>query len=735
MLVHNQLVTSYIARGGQAVAEAGRQAAGYANIGRAARGMGRDASLAEKQMRAFGTTLRYAFAGSVIFGMTTMVGKLNEVQQQMGLISAIAGPAGINFGANGLSKLQDEIAAASVGARTNITDLNASVINFLSTVQSNKPQQLRKELPEIVSSIGMAARLSQTPTEDLTKAVTTLNIAAGRNNNLKTVNALLREWFSLISRAPGGIAAAPQIAQQLGPLASVAQMGRLNPEQLFGISQAALRFGATPSVALRGTQFMLQSLFKPPSEKGAAAMKGAGLTPELLAKVGGTEFLRRYLTHVRSLGATPARAGVKRFGALADTMMNPDASVGEEFAPNLDIPGMSPKAIEFLSTSLGRIHGIRTALVLLQKPKLIDDYIRGFTDLRDGVGKDAKQLERAANRYRNETPLQAAAIALDSLRTTLSRDFGFFLNPASKAIAGGGQELIENERLRKGLLIGGGAVLAGGVAARLFTKGGFGKLRGMGATGVAVAQASQAISSGKLGLGETPNNPVWVQIVGQVFGQGGGGGGSGLPPVIATGGKAGRFGRFGRLLKGGGLALTAAWLAQDYFGDKFPGVDAIGPGDVGTGNFRDNWQSLTGRGLDLNRIKRLRSLSNMKFKFPQLFAATRDLDKLDPFTKQVIDKFLGGDVTPTQAEKRLTNMALKRGFDQNTRMRTGTAPQLGVIDGQINLNVKLTDPDGKIAEKEFEIPIPEWFKGGKVPVSRGRRNTVQMDFTAPKYRK
>ncbi len=734
MLIHNQLITSYIARGGNAVAEAGRQAAGYANIGRAARGMGRDASLAEKQMRAFGTTLRYAFAGSVLFGMGSMVGKLNQLQQQMGLIAAIAGPSGTKFtSAFGLGDLQDSLAATSVNARTNINDLNSSVINYLSTVQNADP----KELPEIVSAIGMAARLSQTPTEDLTKAVTTLNIAAGRSNNLKTINALLREWFSLVSSAPGGIAAAPQIAQQLGPLASVAQMGRLKPEQLFGFSLASLRFGATPSVALRGTQFFLQSLFRPPSEKGRDAMRSAGLTPELLNEVGGTEFARRYLKYVESIGGKPSLKGVKKFGALADTMMNPDASVGEEFAPNPKMSGMSPKAIEFLATTLGRIHGIRTALVLLQQMDRkgdvasLDELFKSFENLRAGVGKEAKQLQIAADKYRGETPLQAAAIALDSVRTTVARDFGFFLNPASRTIAGGAQELMENERLRKGLLIGGGAVLAGGVAARLFTKGGFGSLKGMGATGVAAAQASQAISSGLTGLGETPNNPVWVQLVGQVFGQGGGGGGgNNLPPIISTGSK---FGRFGRAAKVGGLALTAAWIASDILGDKI-GLDTIGPGDVTTSNFRNNWQSLTRTGLDLTRTRRLKSLSNMKRKFPQLFAAA-DADFLKPLEKEVLEKYLGGEVTPTQAETRLKNMALKREKEFRTGERGFGRQSTGSIDGQIDLNIKLTDPDGNTTNKKIEIPIPEWFKGGKVPSSRGRRNSVTMDFTAPQYRK
>lgn len=707
------------------------------NIGRSARGMSRDISLAEKQARAFGTTLRYAFAGSVIFGMTTMVGKLNELQQQMGLIAAIAGPAGVNLKGGALSQLQDELAMKSVNARTNINDLNASVINYLSTVQGADP----KELPQIVSSIGMAARLSQTPTEDLTKAVTTLNIAAGRPNNLRTINALLREWFSLVSRAPGGIAAAPQIAQQLGPLASVAQMGRLTPEQLFGFSLGALRFGATPSVALRGTQFFLQSLFRSPSEQGREEMRRAGLTPDLLQQVGGTEFARRYLKHVQALGATPSRAGVKRFGALADVMPNPEALVGEEFAPNVNIPGLSPKAIEFLSKTLGRIHGIRTALVLLQQLNAkgdvasLDELFKSFEDLRRNVGPGAKQLQNAADKYRAETPLQAAAIALDSLRTTISRDLGFFLDPASRGISRAAQHLVENENTRKAIAVGGGAFLTAMVGSRLLG-GGFSlaKLRGMGGQGVVAAQAASAISRGVVGLGETPLNPLYVTVVGQIFGGNRNDPGGGLPPVITGGGRGMRgrigrgLGRFGR----GAAVLTGSWWVASLLADQMGWDSFIGPGEVF--NMKNLRQSPLGRflgrgGLDLDEIKRRQGLERMSMKFPYLFRAVRDQEKLDPFQREVVDKFLQGGLSRAAAEKKLDRMALKRGFETNDKMRAGLdGRSLGSIDGQIDLNVKISDNDSVILQKQIPIPIPEWFKGGKGPVSRGRRNTVRLDF-------
>ena len=762
MIVNHQIVTTYLARGGQAVAEMGKISSGYMNMGRQARGMGREVSLAERQMRAFGTTLRYAFAGSVIFGITSMVGKLNELQQQMGLIAAIAGPAGVNFGTSGLSRLQDELAAKSVDARTNISDMNNSVINFLSTVQGADPN----EISGIVANIGIAAKLSQTPTEELTKTVTTLNIAAGRNNNLKTINSLLREWFSLISRAPGGIAAAPQIAQQLGPLMSVAQMGQMSPEQMFGFTQGALRFGATPSVALRGTQYFLQSLFKSPSVKGAAMMKASGLTPELLDQVGGTEFARRYLAHVKKLGASPTKGGVRKFGAITDVMPDTEAVEGDPFAPNLDIPGLSPSAIKFLSTTLGRIHGIRTALVLLQNPKLIDRYIKGFTDLQQGVGKDADQLKTAADKYRAQTPLQSAAIALDTLRVAVSRDLAGPLGYIGGGISSGAQALTGDSDLRKKLLIGGAAV-AGAYGLSRF------RGKGLATKGLIGAAAVESLASTSAPDGSVAN-PFFVIALNGGFGGGmpfmggPGGGGRGMPKTTGNASKLGRLGMWGKRLAAP-IAALAGWevaagvvaaMGLDYGLDKAglpnPTVKESGSwlkkfatgggwtdfgvfdprhfGHMGgkkTNPMIEHWKlekyftrtGMNWRNPSWPRLTGLMSLPEGHFlreKYKGIVDQAMDpntnLDKLERTFKR---QFNNPWNTPAIQE------AMKKGqspFGAAFGMGQSVSPS-----GELILTINIADPKGKITKKVVKVP-ERFYKNGNGPTSRGRRKPNRMEI-------
>lgn len=729
MIISNQIVTTFLARGGQAIAQHGQIAGSFLNIGRAARTSSSDVSLLEKQTRAFGTTIRYAFAGSVLFGMTSMIGKLNELQQQMGLLAAIAGPSGaVGMNRNWLAEMQDEIATKASDARTNVTDLNNAAINFLSTVQGADVG----DIPEIVARIGQAARLSQTPTEDLTKAVTTLNIAAGRTNNIENINALLREWFQLISQAPGGVAAAPQIAQQLGPLASVAQLGRLKPEQLFGFSLGALRFGATPSVALRGTQYFLQSLFHPPSKEAQEAMQGAGFTPDLLEQVGGTEFARRYLNYVSGLGGRPTRGAVKRFGALADVMQNPDAAVGDEFAPNLNIPGLSPQAIAFLSTTLGRIHGIRTALVLLQqlnaRPDLasLDQLFKSFDDLRNNVGKDADSLDKAIRDYQAATPLQGAAIALDSLRATVARDLQFALNPASRALSRVSGGLTEHTGLRHGLEIGAIAFMSAmGLRSILRSRGGgfslpgaglVSRLLGRGGAGIVGGMAARDIATGNMQLGATPLHPLYVTVVGQIFGGGGGAGGG--PTPIPTPGPKG-IPRTPFMFGVGATGMAAAFALTAVLASA---GDTRAPDRTGADFFRypearRMWPTLFKNFAHPD--------SQVRKNFPGLFNKVLAADTPEELNKLELVLRRALKVEKDREGKMPADLLKAINFPTNFLQATGWS----LSAGELVINLRITQPDGKVKEQRKPIPIQiAPYRRGKAPHVRGRHGAIKADF-------
>ena len=74
----------------------------------------------DKQIRALGTTLRYSVAGAAIFGGYQGVQNLNQIQQQLGLISAISPTAfgGVALTGDALTKFGEQAEDAAYRALT-----------------------------------------------------------------------------------------------------------------------------------------------------------------------------------------------------------------------------------------------------------------------------------------------------------------------------------------------------------------------------------------------------------------------------------------------------------------------------------------------------------------------------------------------------------------------------------------------------------------------------------------
>jgi hypothetical protein len=753
MIIQNQMVTHYMARAGNALSVLGQIESAMLRGGRAAGQQTRQLSAMEQQFRAIGTTIRYALAGGLVFGITGLIGKLNQLQQQLGLIAAIGPTAGINFNNNALNTYLNDIEERAVAARTPIEELNASTINFLSTVQGAK----RSEIADIVSEIGITAKLSQTPTEDLTKAITTMNIAAGRSNNLKTINSLLREWFQLISTVPGGIAAAPQIAQQLGPLSSVAQMGRLTPEQIFGFTTGALRFGATPSTALRGTQFFLQSLFMPRG-KYKATLAAHGFTARRLEKEGGAQFVMDYLREIQRLGRGrgPTRAQAQRFGAIADVNPDPEA----ELAPNQQIAGLTREQLRFISATDPRIHGIRTTMVLLAQLQRhgdvagLGELMRTYNELRKGTGEASKNLKKAQERFREQTQLLAASVTLDVIKTKIATAAAPALNLGARGVEKVGDIMAAHpEESKWGIrgafaalgILGLGKMVGGRFGLPKFGGGGIlGKLGRFGGQGFVLEQAAHDMMRGGQVLGSSPTHPLYVIVVGQIFAGPGnrgiptGGPGPGpfggvekkLPPVAPVPWWRGAIGRAAPWLRAGvrlGFSAGGWGVAQRglhfrngkwYIGDREMtddeasalGVDRLDPTEYGA--------SPAGAAAMRHRA--------------------RNISKNPAFLAVASGRAKFSDLTP-RAQKQVSPLLQKLAHDQMKEslgvannamsqiMKAGQDIPVSVTGG---VNMTITVDTGKEKkDARVHLPLSTQHEGGKVPISRGKRKSTRVDFT------
>jgi len=733
VIINNEIVTTWTARDAGVVASTGRISSGLLNVGRSAETGGRQVGIMNQQVRALGTTIRYALAGTAVFGITSMVRNLNQLQQQMGLISAIGGTAGVRglTTSGGLTDFIQGLQGESLRSLTPLSDLNDAAINFLSTVQGAK----KSEIPRIIGDIAEASKLSQTPVEDLTRTVTTLGVAFRMAPTQANFASTLRQWYQLISTAPGGIAAAPAIAQQLGPLASVAQFGRMSMPAMFGITLGALRFGATPSTGLRGTQYFLQSLFQP-GKSQAKALAQAGFTPERLQREGGTQFVLDYLEYVKRLGGGGASVQqLKQFGNMVDQL--PDTEAG--LAPNQAIPGYSPQSLAFLRNTIGRIHGIRTAAVLISQldrqggvGSVMDD-IRTMDQAQNDQIKGVQSLAAAWKRFSDKAQLQKAAIAINTMGTQVALAFAPVLNLASRGISFVGKEALRHQDATKlTAQIGGGLAAAFGIS-RILTGRfiPFGRLGSLGRTSVVGMETAQSLA-GTQPTG-TANNPFFVVVVGQIFKGPGGGGGGGVGKTLED--EAKRFGPFAAFLGRNAIrrVIGGAAAATTLFGAEAPAIpDAIRSALSSVGIGKDPM----GRDLPTRQFPLLRQVIERAYKgFPD---DKRGREQYDKFVKAFWDKTM----SPVELEKQLRRQRARgqlmnlgisplnfnTGRFLNNALGLGQSPFRFDAQGDLVLEIRLLDDQKKVVSKN-RVHVPAGvYHGGKKPSTRGQRKTARMDF-------
>jgi hypothetical protein len=473
------------------------------------------------QWRAFGTTIRYALAGGAIFGLTRLVGQLKDVNTQLGLMSAIgSSPSGAPFSSKQVTALGNDLQTTAIKAITPLAQVNDAAVNFLSTVQNVKPS----EIPSILTSIGQAATLAQTPIEDLTQAATTMNIAFGRSNNAANISQFSRMWFALISTAPGGIAAAPQIAQAMPALASMFQLapghvpGKTGQAQMMSLVLGALRTGMPPSTAMRGVTYLLQSLAQP-TGGARTALAGIGITPQFVQQRG------IYAAVMRLLGTITKTGNAKQLAQI------PEDALSEMETNGANLPGIPASEMIRLRQMVPRIHGIRAAIILASQLKAhgavtsLQQDLDDMTAAEDNHAKAAQDMSKAWQRFEKRARLQQASVAINAMGLQVASMFNPVLNFAAGHIVGATQSMQRHRSLTRHIAEGGAGLLAALGIARFVGAGRFpifSRIPGlsglMGGNAFVRGRAIESALSGATGIGASPQNPLYVIVVGQLFG-------------------------------------------------------------------------------------------------------------------------------------------------------------------------------------------------------------------------
>ena len=505
--IMRRVVTLFEARGAEQIrASMGSMRTDFTNYRREVDQTSRTQGMLNNQMRALGTTLRYAFAGSAVYGVSTMVRELGQFQARLGEISSIATTTGgLPLVGRQLDQLGEDLIRVSTDTTQPIDDLEQGVISLYSTIGNIPPN----EAADMMKTIAEVSITAQSNIEDTTQALLGMVDAFGANT--KELPRFGNEFYKVIKLSagmPGHI-----YAQQLGRLSASATLSGFSPEEMGALAIGATRSGGSSATNMRGLAQLMTFIMNPTSPKTQKAFAAVGLGKAQRNQLGAWGTLQRVLTLVNQRGL----AG--RPGAITDDQVNAITDIyGQDNAPNKAI-GISGAGGDLLAQLFPRIEGRRIAAVLakIQNPSQVAGTPNQTLDQYLGQVKDqTDELDGAMARAMDRRRIQQAGNAVHNLGIEIGTAFSPLLQIPAKGItsltnAFGNQD--PNVRLAE--VVGGGV----GLAALLRRFGTSGAVRG----GVGGLAAIDAITQGPGGArGSSPLNPLYVLMVGQLFGRTGG---------------------------------------------------------------------------------------------------------------------------------------------------------------------------------------------------------------------
>jgi len=249
------------------------------------------------------------------------------------------------------------------------------------------------------------------------------------------------------------------------------------------------------------------------------------------------------MRHARGLGIQ----GAGNLRGLPDETLDALDTAGMGDLKDL---GVSGQGIEWLQKAIGRIHGVRNIVTLMTQATAgpagggnfaadIEAADRAFK----GIGREGTGVEAQFRDFARDQPLKAAGIALHNIALEAPRALEGLINPVARQIAGLGTFAMRHPQGTRHVMQGAAAFMAAmGLARGLGAlrggggiRGFFGALGGFGGQRFVQERALEAATNAQRAgvLGGSPQNPLYVTVVGQLFGGGTPGPGPGGGGIIS----------------------------------------------------------------------------------------------------------------------------------------------------------------------------------------------------------
>lgn len=283
---------------------------GTTKLSRGLKDVQTESKLMSNQMKAIGTTMRYAFAGSIVFGITSAVSKLGDFEQQLGVIDSLAGKVGAGGKFKGLgSDLQNignEALVLSAKFAQPVSDVETYMQRFYTSFKpSGDAKRDQKEMQEfvrahleLVTALGQRAGDPNALAGGL--ASLTKHMPGGEKNIGGNAEALSNYFAMIISTTPN--LSGQDIANASSRLSSAATLSSMSIKDVLGVYGLAAQSGGSQAIITRGiTQLLGASLLHPtkPASKAIYTQAGLPTDPNQLAKLGGLKVLEQLIDFVQ----------------------------------------------------------------------------------------------------------------------------------------------------------------------------------------------------------------------------------------------------------------------------------------------------------------------------------------------------------------------------------------------------------------------------------------------------
>jgi hypothetical protein len=667
-----------------------------------------------QQMKAIGTSIRYAFAGAIVYGVATAITSLGEFEAKMGEIDSLAAKftAGGNLESmgKGLEDLGDHALSLSNKWGIAVSGIQDQMRAFYSSGFTNSGAGQAKKWTDVLAQIQLITEGADPAS--MAVGVAGLTQATGGAGNPALSAARIRDIIAVTLKQSTAFRG-EDIARDIGRLSGAGTALRMTPEQIFAVYGTAGMVGGSGAVIGRGvTQLLTASLANPKTkaEKQAFASLGLPTNPDALRQMGGYQVLLKLLQGIGPISG-PARS------ALGNAGLSDEEALG--------MPGLPTGKISVLYKALGRMESVRQVLSIASVGGA--DKLQGFLDMIENGEKQGQGLQQA-NIVNQHRWFQQMNEAQKNARMQVARGFEPIMKEFSKGVVWFSGQTIRHPHVTTAV-VGAAAgiglmmkILAGtsiaGLAGRLPILRRFpGLSRTVGrapelGTAMLVGAGTAAFTSQGTG---TRSNPIWV-IIDPLswFFPGAPSGMAPTGPVPPGGGVPGIFKKGSR---------------------RFPRIPGgIGPGVVGTAAVAEAAFLLFGGagGDDESISNRNRNLSKAYTAHPALRNAIRAYGEWMQ-GKRKIEK---GDNPPwlraiTGGLNQWGQFDPKKSFDilqsnerANRAVRHGGAGIGAGLQGEANVQITLQPADElKKTLKGQKLGVKVPLGTGTIPQHRGKKET------------